>query len=252
MLNLHNNQYRKVKITSNLPFENIVNNQKISFIVDEVLSFTYIINSKEIVIYKEKKGTDYLIKYWLYHTFFPILLTMEDKYYFLHAGAVEIQNKPILFIANSFGGKSTLTDYFIKKGHFMVSDDKVATYEKHNKIFSVPSYPYHRPYRKMEDLGKYVEKFAKEEKEINCIFNLVKSDKQSSIDISEVRGIEKFKILRFATDIDLPVNKESRFKSLSLIANKVDIYNITIPWDLERLEEVYQKIKVFVEKEKKL
>ena len=135
--------------------------------------------------------------------------------------------------------------FFMKKGHGMISDDKIATYEKNGKIYSIPSYPYHRPYRKMEDLGLFVENFVSESKAINCIFNLVKSDSSSDIIINEIFGIEKFKVLRYSTDIDLPIHRESRFKSLTNIANKVQIFNITIPWDMDRLEEVYQSIIKF-------
>ncbi|PLY04743.1 MAG: hypothetical protein C0625_15855 [Arcobacter sp.] len=246
VLNLYNNQYREVKITSDSSFENISKGQYISFVVNEVLSFSCELGSSTIFLYRDKKATDSLIYYWLYHTFFPILLTFENRYYFLHAGAVEIDFKPVLFVANSFGGKSTLTDFFMKKGHAMISDDKVASYEKDEQIFSVPSYPYHRPYRKMEDLGLFVENFVTESKVINCIFNLEKSDPNSDIIISEIFGIEKFKVLRYSTDIDLPIHRELRFKALANIANKVQIYNITIPWDLDRLKEVYQTIIKFI------
>lgn len=249
VLTLYNNQYREVQIKSDKPFDNIVKNQYFSFDVKDVVSFLFKIGTNSIIIKRRKKASDLLVEYWLYHTFLPILLTFENKYYFLHAGAVEIENKSVLFIADSFGGKSTLTDFFIKKGHTMISDDKVATFEKEEKIHAVPSYPYHRPYRKMEDLGIFVENFAKEIKPIHCIFNLIKSDEDSDINIEKISGIDKFKALRHATDIDLPVHKQSRFKSLANIANKVDIYNITIPWDLDRLEEVYAKICIFIKKE---
>lgn len=245
-INLYNNQYREVSILSDKPFDNIQKNQTISFIVKDVLVFTSNLNQKEILLYRDKECTDDLVKYWLYHTFFPILLTFENRYYFLHSAGVEIENKPVFFIADSFGGKSTLTDFFIKKGHTMISDDKVATYEKDEKIYSIPSYSYHRPYRKMEDLGILVENFSKENKSICAIFNLVKVDKDSDISINKIIGIEKFKALKYATDIDLPIHKKSRFKALTNIANKTDIYNITIPWDLNRLEEVYQAIIEFI------
>lgn len=249
-LTLNNNQLRKIEIQSDKPFENIQKNQILSFIVEDVVTLISKIESNEISFFKGKKGSDKLIEYWLYHTFFPILLTFESKYYFLHAGAVEIENTPVLFIADSFGGKSTLTDFFIKKGHTMISDDKVATFEKDNMIFSVPSYPYHRPYRKMEDLGLFVENFAEESKPINCILNLVKSDDNSDIIFNKISGLEKFKALKYATDIDLPINQKQRFKALTNITNKVDIYDITIPWDLNRLEEVYQAILEFINNKK--
>jgi hypothetical protein len=248
ILHLHNNQFRKVSITSNKDFSNITKNQSINFLVENIVSFNSKVGSNKIDFTLEKDGTMELMNYWLYHTFLPILFTIENKYYFLHAGAVHIEDKAVLFIANSFGGKSTLTDYFIQKNHTMISDDKVGTYVKDNKIISTPSYEYHRPYRKMEDLGIKVENFAKENKEIFCIFNLIKSDATSEINISEIFGIEKFKALRYATDIDLTVNKEDRFKSLANIANNTSVYNISIPWDLDRLPEVYNIICSFIKK----
>ena len=176
---------------------------------------------------------------------------MENTYYFLHAGAVEIDSKPVLFVADSFGGKSTMTDFFIKKGHTMISDDKVAVYEENKEILCVPSYPYHRPYRKVEDLGYPVENFAKGAKKMHAIFNLVKSDEKAEIIIEEVLGIEKFRILRFSTEIDFPINSKSKFEMLSKIANNVKLYNIKVPWDMNRLEEVYQTIVNFIKKGQK-
>jgi len=249
ILRLHNNQNRQVAITSNKSFSNIETNQQINFLVEDVVTFSSYVNSSFIEYKLHKSGTSELVTYWLYHTFLPILFTIENKYYFLHAGAIEVDKKPILFIANSFGGKSTLTDYFIKKGHTFISDDKVGVYKRDDKIFCVPSYPFHRPYRKLEDLGQKVDKFSKSNKEIFCIFNLVKSESNSEVNISKISGIEKFKALRYATDIDLAVNKENRFNLLTSIANNVNIYNISIPWNLDRLEEVYMNICMYVKKE---
>lgn len=242
ILYLNNNQYREVSITSNKSFKNLQENQNIYFHIKDVISFYVKLKTNKIYFKYHKYGTDELLKYWLYHTFLPILLTIENEYYYIHAGAVELEGKPILFIANSFGGKSTLTDFFIKKNHTMISDDKVATYIENDQVFGVPSYPYHRPYRKVEDLGIFIENFAKENKPISKIYNLIKSEKDEKIAINEITGIKKFMALRYATDIDLQVNKESRFDMLSNIANKVKVYDITIPWDLDRLEEVYQTI----------
>ena len=84
---------------------------------------------------------------------------------------------------------------------------------------------------------------------IQAIFNLVKVDANESIKIEEVFGIEKFQILKFSTEIDLPINLKSRFEMLSKIANNVKLYNISIPWDLNRLEEVYEKIVNFIKKD---
>jgi len=245
-LDLHNNQHREISLQSDQPFKKIKKKQTIKFIVKDVVTFTWIVGEKKVYYVLNKLGSKELLKYWFYHTLSPLLLTFENTYFFLHAGGVEIDEKAILFVADSFGGKSTLTDFFIKKGHLMISDDKIGTYEENGKIISVPSYPYHRPYRKVEDLGKELENFASKKREIYTIFNLVKSDQESEIKITKAIGIEKFKVLKYATDIDLSVHQELQFKSIGNIANKVKVYDITIPWKIERQEEVYQAIISFI------
>jgi hypothetical protein len=249
ILFLDNNQNRKVAITSDKPFIDNQTNQSINFLVEDVVTFSVKKGKNSISYRLYKEGTQELAMYWFCHTFLPIVFTMENIYYFLHAGAIEIDSKPILFVADSFGGKSTMTDFFIKKGHTMISDDKVAVYEENKEILCVPSYPYHRPYRKVEDLGYPVENFAKGAKKMHAIFNLVKSDEKAQVNIEEITGIEKFKILRFSTEIDFPINSKSRFEMLSKIANKVKLYNIIVPWDVNRLEEVYQTIVNFIKKD---
>ena len=249
LLYFQNNQNRRVAITSNKPFTDNHTEQTLNFHVEDVVTFSAQKNHDAIYYKVYKEGNDDLVKYWLSHTFLPILFTFEDTYYFLHAGAVEIDFKPVLFVADSFGGKSTLTDFFIQKGHTMISDDKVGVYEDERGIISVPSYAYHRPYRKVEDLGYPVKNFAKESRVMHAIFNLVKVEASESIKIEEVFGIEKFRILKFSTEIDLPINTKSRFEMLSKIANNVKLYNISIPWDLNRLEEVYEKIVNFIKKD---
>ena len=86
---------------------------------------------------------------------------------------------------------------------------------------------------------------------MHAIFNLVKSDEKAEIIIEEVLGIEKFRILRFSTEIDFPINSKSKFEMLSKIANNVKLYNIKVPWDMNRLEEVYQTIVNFIKKGQK-
>ena len=248
---LTNNQKRRVSITSDKPFLDNQTEQTINFLVENVVTFS--VKKGENTIYYRiyKEGNLELVKYWLSHTFLPILFTIENIYYFLHAGAVELDSKSVLFVADSFGGKSTMTDFFIKKGHTMISDDKVAVYEDERGVLAVPSYAYHRPYRKVEDLGYPVKYFAKEPKVMHSIFHLIKADEKAEIEIEEVFGVEKFRILKFCTEIELQINHKSRFEMLSKIANNVKIYNIIVPWDMNRLEEVYQTIVNFIKKGQK-
>ena len=163
-------------------------------------------------------------------------------YDFLHAGAVEVEGKPILFIAESFGGKSTITDYFMQQGHTMVADDCVGTYKKSNLFYAVPSHPHHRPHRGMEDLGFFVENIARESKPIHAVYALEKSDADADVEIVELQGVEKFKVLGYSSMINLSLLKPKRFMYLSHLSQAVPAYRVDVPWDKERLREVHDNI----------
>jgi len=242
ILKYNQNQGREVFLSSDKNFNENRINQKWMFKVENIVTFIWE-KDKNTIFYKlDEKGNEVLLRYWLLHTFLPIYLIIENKYELIHAGGVEIEGKPVLFIAPSFGGKSTLTDYFIQQQHPMVSDDRVALKEEDNQVIAVSSYPYHRPYRKMEDLGVYVENFMKEGKLLHCIYVLESVDAKDEIHFHLLKGIEKFKALQYNFDFNLPLNKASSFKLIGTMASYIPVYKISIPWNLNRLDEVYLAI----------
>ena len=92
VLYFQNNQNREVAISSDKSFYQEHDSRTINFHVNEVLTFS-IQKDQSIISYKlYEKGNEYLLKYWLSHTFLPILFTLENRYYFLHAGAVEVED----------------------------------------------------------------------------------------------------------------------------------------------------------------
>lgn len=242
ILQYNQNQNREVSLSTNYDFFSNQKKQKWMFSIDSVVSFTWEKASNHIYYKLYEKGDNKLLQYWLLHTFLPLYLSIEGRYELIHAGGVEINNKPVLFIAPSFGGKSTLTDYFIKKDHVMVSDDRVGLKEINSIIFCSPSYPYHRPYRKMEDLGVQVKNFMNETKALHCIYVLEPVEKSAKIDFILLEGIEKFKALQYNFDINLPLNKASSFELIAKIAALVPIYKLYIPWDLKQLDHVYKAV----------
>ncbi len=237
-----NNQGRDIVLYTDRPFMRTSVEQRWCFDVEGVVTFYW--NSCELTIeyVKAENFTSQLLAYWILHVVLPIFLTIEERCYFLHAGAVEIDEKPVLFVAESFGGKSTMTDFFIKQGHVMVSDDKVAILEKEGKFLAVPSHPHHRPYRKMEDLGIFLNNVSSKPKPILAIYELIRVSPDAPIVIYEIVGIEKFKSLRFSSEINLSFLKKERLADLGRLAAKVPVYKIEVPWDLKRLEEVYASI----------
>ena len=113
---------RKVYLYSDRALDGGETGQPWCYEVKDIVRFYW--NGDERTIYYEldNKGEINLLGFWFIHLFFPLYLTLENMYDFLHAGAVEVAGKPILFIEPSMGGKSTMTDYFIKQGHLLISD----------------------------------------------------------------------------------------------------------------------------------
>ncbi len=232
----------EIRYLSSLPFSK--ENHDISWAMEirDILTLYWSKKSGEI---RYKKGLNYSAKrlqFWLYHTFFPVMLELRGIYHILHVGSVEIVGKPVLFSAHSFGGKSTMTDYFIQRGHTMLSDDALGIEKIGTQYHAIPSYPFHRPYRKPEELGYPVANFATEPKPLHAVYLLEKSDPDATVEIVELKGIEKFKAFHYTTFIDLDFMKRERFEFFMEMAKYVPVYKVMIPWDLDRLPEVYEKI----------
>jgi len=227
---------------SNVPLENVGKGDTWGLEIKGVLSLVWESSEQKIIYVKDEGFTPYRLRFWIYHTFFSIVLELEQKYTMMHVGAVEIEGKPVFFSAPSFGGKSTLTDYFIQKGHTLFSDDSLPVHRKNDIYYATPSFPYHRPYRKPEELGYFVENFAKETKPIHAVYLLDRVDADENVCITVLNGIEKYEALHFSNFIDFSFSKKKRFTFFSQMAKQVPVYRITIPWDLERLPEVYSAI----------
>jgi len=237
-----NNQGRDIALYTNREFSRTLYGQSWAFDVKDVATFFWTSGSLTLSYDAQEYFTSDLLEYWSLHIVLPIFLTIEERYDFLHAGAVEVKGSPILFVAESFGGKSTMTDFFIKQNHPMISDDKVALREEEGGFLAISSHPHHRPYRKMEDLGYFVENMAHDPKPIHAIYELDRAAADADISITELSGIEKFKTLRFSSEINLSFLKSKRFDFLSNLARQVPVYKVTVPWDMERLNEVHDAI----------
>lgn len=241
-MTFHNNQGRDLMLYTNREFSPTQKGQIWIFEIKDVVSFFWHSGTLNLEYIKHDKFTVKLLEYWCLHIVLPVFFTLEETFDFLHAGAVEVNGKPILFVAESFGGKSTMTDFFMKQGHTVVSDDKVAISLKNSQFYSIPSHPHHRPYRKMEDLGFFIKNFATEYKPIHTVYELEKVSAKDKIKIIELQGIKKFKSLRYASEMNIPFLKAKRFKFLMKMAQKVPVFKVQVPWDIARLDEVHNMI----------
>lgn len=237
-----NNQDRQISLVTDREFSNPESGQMWIFHVEDVVSFQWETGSDEIGYRKLALVTDDIFRFWLYHVVLPIYFSITQTYKFLHAGAVEIDGDPVLFMAPSFGGKSTLTDYFIRRGHPLITDDKMATFERGGDYFSVPSHPFHRPFRTVEVLGYRCDNAATEAKPIGAIYILEKSEPDADITIRRLKGIEKFSRLHEGGEMNFSFFSAGYVRYLAALSGRVPVCAITVPHDLERLTQVYDAI----------
>ncbi len=210
--------------------------------IKDVVTLIWDAKERTIFYMRRKNYTPKRLQFWIYHTFFPLVLELQKKYHILHVGSIEINDKPVLFSAFSFGGKSTLTDYFIQQGHTMLSDDSLGIEKKGEEYYAIASYPFHRPYREFEVLGYPVKNFSTGPKPIHAVYLLEKSEPDAIIEIIEAKGIEKFKAFHFSSFINFDFMKQEWFEFFTEMAKHVPVYKVNVPWNLERLDEVYEAI----------
>jgi hypothetical protein len=60
----------------------------------------------------------------------------------LHASAVSVNGKAVLFAGDAGAGKSTTAAAMARRGHAVLSDDVVAIAERDGQFFATPAYPY--------------------------------------------------------------------------------------------------------------
>jgi hypothetical protein len=210
--------------------------------VKGVVRFTWA-GSEPVVYYRIcDSGNWPLLVFWFVHMFLPLHLTLERGYDFIHAAAVEVDDEPILFVAPSTGGKSTLGDYFLKQGHPMLSDDKVATFLRQGQFYAVPSHPHHRPFRQFEVLGYPVAPFARRAGPIHAFYVLGPAEPEARIEITEVTGFRKFEELLPNYLYSFRFLREQRMNWLARLADQSPVFRVSRPWNLERMPEVYEAI----------
>lgn len=234
-----NNQERQISLLTDREFSVPVVGQHWVFDVEGVIRFHWIQGEQKIQYSYMNEATDEIFIFWLYHVVIPIYLSTHQIYKFLHAGAVEIQDHAVLFMAPSHGGKSTLTAHFLKRGHPLITDDKMATFENNGKFYAVPAHPFHRPYRTVEVLGYRCTNPASEVRPIGAVYILKPIEGDMPCCIRKLKGIEKFSRLHEGGEMNFSFFTPQYVAYLASLANQIAVFEIEIPHDLNRLDEVH-------------
>ncbi len=233
---------REVYLYTDRPFNGSEPGQPWCYEVRGVARFRWLGGSRTIYYERGDGGTESQVGFWTVHLLLPLYFTLENLYDLFHAGAVEIKGNPVLFIAPSMGGKSTLTDYFLKRGHSLVADDKVPTFFEGETFMVTGAHPNHRPYRKFEELGYRVKKFMDGFKPIHAIYALERVDEDGEVAIKEIKGFKKFDTLLPNYLYTFSFLRPKRLRYLTEMINRIRVFQVTVPWDLGRIGEIHDAI----------
>jgi len=210
--------------------------------IKDILILSWDSTCKTITYKPLKYFRHYLLRFWILHTFLPIVLEHTTNYHFLHASGTIINNKAILFIANSNGGKSTISHYFTNQLHPYLGDDAIAISYQNNQYMAIPSHPFCRHYRKYQSLGDKVKIFASKPYPIKALYILKPLSANQAISIKPLYGIKKVQALYDSSFIKFDTLKQKHLKTISSLANHTQISELFIPWDLDQLPNVYKHI----------
>lgn len=235
---------RKIQLSSNIPLETsrLLEERCWRLNIEKLFTFNWCNISNTITIEYNEILDLQKLSFWLLHTVIPIYLTLKQSSLLLHASVVEVGNKAISFIAPSFGGKSTLADFFVKQKHLLLSDDKVRLELRKNNFFVFPSYPYRRPYREFEKLGNYTEYFSHKPLPLGNIYLLNYVDPQDDCHIESIVGLHKFEVLKNAYLYEPVSVSKIEMECLLQLVHHSTVYQVNIPKDITRLSLVYQMI----------
>jgi len=230
--------------------------------VDLLFSFELWLSSNRIQCQVSKEVSDDLLRYWILQQILPLFLLLKGSCEFLHGMAVSsfpVHGGPgqlssfsdcTAFLGQSHAGKSTLLNYYLSRGHALITDDHLAlSREDYTKVW--PSIPFYRPYRAAEDLGLPAEAYSPDLVALRRIYLLNPVAADADPQIKLLTGMDAITALFPSLHYSLHNVKmpdlfplvEDRFRGLADIARRVPIARLYVPRSLERLPEVYDFIQ---------
>ncbi|MDD5034412.1 MAG: hypothetical protein PHE55_06605 [Methylococcaceae bacterium] len=167
----------------------------------------------------------------------PFHLAQEGDAVLFHGSAVKMGSGAVSFLADSFGGKSTLANYLQEQGHPLITDDDLRI-EGEGPFMAHPSIPFVRPYRRQEDLGNRVERFNSRSEPLRRIYILELSE--SSARVIPVSGVEVAAILLKQSRFRLTERAAERFRFCTRLASSIRVARLVVPRAIHRLPEVHE------------
>ncbi|MFV2047223.1 aldolase [Metabacillus litoralis] len=232
------------------PFEFLVENQTVTFMVPEIAIFQ-VKDGKEITVSPFEGANQDIIRLYLLGSSFGALL-LQRGIYPLHGSAIAIDGKAFAIIGDSGAGKSTLASAFMERGYQLLSDDVIAVkFSKENLPIVIPSYPQQKLWQQSLDAfgisneklrpiygreSKFckpvIKNFHTTQLPLGGIFELVKTN-GDSISIHPIHGLDLLQKLFTHTYRQFLIPKLNltkwHFIKSTLLAERLPFYQIKRP-----------------------
>ena len=191
-----------------------------------------------------------LIQYWFLQQVLPMFLLLSGSVELLHATAVQLARGAVAFLGCSGIGKSTLLHHCLSQGGALITDEHLAI-DRSDYTKAVPSLPFYRPYRSVEDLGMRATRFQRQPTALRRMYILKPAGALDPVSAQPLANAELIANLLnnrqynlFHPDVPqfLPIMQE-RFTGLANMARTIEVKRLNVPRSLERLPEVYEFIQ---------
>ncbi len=219
----------------------------------------YVCNGDKIIIEPEQDSDERDVRVFLISSVIAILLHQRGLLP-LHASGIKVNNKAVLFSANSGIGKSTISLALNRKyGYPLIADDITVISEKEGRPIVHSSFPSAKLWQESVDLLgisneglQYIRKDVFKYRYDNrpdffngildplIVFVLENTDDEI-VEINEVKGIEKFNVLRahiFRLRMVNELYASEHFKLISNLLNGAKCYKILRPKNGNSLDEL--------------
>ena len=225
-------------------------------VVAGLLHFELFLTQQRITCVATEGASDESIRYWFLQQILPIFLLFNGSTEFLHATAVNISptdagsDGAVCFLGCSGIGKSTLLNHFLEQGCALITDEHLAlSRSRYNE--ALPSLPFYRPYRSLEDLGLRAERFSPEPVPLRRMYLLTPDEPDAPVaahalppsdTVNAVMLNQQYRIFSPNAPHWLPILR-SRFSGLARLTRMVPVRRLYVPRRMDRLPEVYRFIQ---------
>jgi hypothetical protein len=225
--------------------------------VKDVADF-YVINGKEIVVSKNENASDSEVNLFLLGSAFGAVIFQKRKIPF-HGSSVIINDQAVIVSGVSGVGKSTIVANLVRMSYPLLSDDVTVLESENNNIIASFGFPQVKLWldsleqMKIEStnlkkirpqLEKYkypIFNFIEDKKVVSSVF-IIKRKNTEGVEIEEIKGSEKFKILSANTYrkqfVEALNVKNEHFKIIAGMASKVNLYVIQRPNIHNTIDEI--------------